>query len=219
MTNDWIDATMPFHPGMPVWPGQPAVEIERLASLTEPDSCDVSLLRTSVHTGTHMDAFSHFLRDGEDITRMPADRGIGPVRVVAVRGEPHVSADNLEKVDAERRIERGDRLIFKTRNSGRDWNVEPFDEGYAAVAPDAAGYLADRGVAFVGVDYLSVAPFDDAASTHHILLQAGVCVVEGIRLQHVEPGDYEMIALPLKIEGSDAAPTRVLLRVASAEES
>ena len=92
MTNAWIDATMPFHPGMPVWPGQPAVEISRLAELTEPDSCDVSVLKTSVHTGTHMDAFSHFLRGGADITAMPPGRGIGPVRVVAVRGEPHVAA-------------------------------------------------------------------------------------------------------------------------------
>ena len=212
MATEWIDATMPIHPGMPVWPGQPAVELDLLAQLDEPNACDVSVLRTSVHTGTHMDAFSHFLVGGEDIAHMPADRGLGTVRVVAVRGEPHVSADDLEVLDAERRIGRGDKLIFKTRNSDRDWGVEPFDEGYAAIAPDAAGYLADRGVAFVGVDYLSVAPFDDAASTHHILLQAGVCVVEGIRLQHVEPGEYEMIALPLKIEGSDAAPTRVLLR-------
>ncbi len=212
MAHDWIDATMAIHPGMPVWPGQPPVEVSLLVSLDEPNTCDVSVLRTSVHTGTHMDAFSHFLVGGDDIAAMPADRGLGPVRVVSVRGEPHVCADDIERIDADRRIEPGDRLIFKTRNSDRDWGTEPFDEGYAAIAPDAAGYLADRGVAFVGVDYLSVAPFDDAASTHHILLQAGVCVVEGIRLQHVEPGDHEMIALPLKIEGSDAAPTRVLLK-------
>ena len=96
--------------------------------------------------------------------------------------------------------------------------LKPFDQGYAAITPDATGFLVDRGVAFVGVDYLSVAPFDDAASTHHILLQAGVCVVEGIRLQHVDPGDYEMIALPLQIAGADAAPTRVLLRAAAAPE-
>lgn len=203
---------MPIHPGMPVWPGQPPVEIDLLEQLDEPNACDVSVLRTSVHTGTHMDAFSHFLVGGEDIAHMPVEHGLGPVRVVAVRGEPHVSADDLEKIDAERRIERGDRLIFKTRNSDRDWGLEPFDTGYAAIAPDAAGFLADRGVAFVGVDYLSVAPFDDAASTHHILLQAGICVVEGIRLLDVEPGDHDLIALALKIENSDAAPTRVLLK-------
>ncbi|BAM04341.1 cyclase family protein [Phycisphaera mikurensis] len=212
MPHAWIDATMPIHPGMPAWPGQPSVEVSLLEALDEPNGCDVSVLRTSVHTGTHMDAFSHFLVGGEDIAHMPADRGIGRVRVVAVRGEPHVCADDVQWIDDQRRIDAGDRLIFKTRNSDRDWNVEPFDEGYAAIAPDAAGYLADRGVGFVGVDYLSVAPFDDAASTHHILLQAGVCVVEGLRLQHVDPGDHEMIALPLKIQGADAAPTRVLLR-------
>ncbi len=211
-TFTWIDVTYPITPLMVVWPGQPKTERERVSSLDEGKESNVSVLRMSMHTGTHMDAPLHFFADGDDITHAPLDVAIGPVRVAQIAGD---AVTPTELGAYERRngpLRAGERLLFRTANSSRDWLTAPFDENYVALRSDAASYLVDKGLILVGVDYLSVAPFINAVDTHRILLGAGVWVLEGLDLRRVEEGSYEMVALPLKLEGSDASPVRVLLR-------
>jgi arylformamidase len=92
------------------------------------------------------------------------------------------------------------------------WGADTFSSTFLAIAPDGARALADRGTHLVGVDYLSVAPFDDPAPTHRTLLAAAVAVLEGLDLRGVEPGLYDLLCLPIRLVGSDGAPARVLLR-------
>ena len=213
-TDGWLDVTKPVQPEMVVWPGQPRTERYRLSSLDEGKSSNVSALTMSVHSGTHMDAPLHFLKDGPDITAAPFEAMFGPVRVAEIGGAM-VTPVGLEAYEARTgTLKPGERLFCKTANSSRDWLTEPFDEAYAAVDAEAAQFLVGRGVGVVGVDYLSVAPFKNTVDTHRTLLQAGVWVIEGLDLREIAEGNYEMAALPLKLVGSDASPLRVLLRPA-----
>lgn len=211
-TGGWLDVTKPISPEMVTWPGQPNTERYRLTSIDEGKNSNVSALKMSVHSGTHMDAPLHFLKDGADVTAAPFEAMFGRVRVAEIAGET-ISQAGLEAYEARTGVlQPGERIFCKTANSGRDWLTEPFDERYVAVDAEAAGFLAGRGVQVVGVDYLSVAPFKNTVDTHRTLLGAGVWVIEGLDLRAVGEGDYEMAALPLKLIGSDASPLRVLLR-------
>lgn len=213
-SGGWIDVTYPIDAAMVTWPGQPVTERTRVGSLDAGDGANVSALRMSVHSGTHMDAPLHFLPGGDDITAAPFDAMFGAVRVARVP-EPMITADAVAACEERLGpLEPGDRIFFRTRNSDRDWLEAPFDEAYVAVEASGAEALVARGVRVVGVDYLSVAPFRDPATTHRTLLSAGVWVIEALDLRRVGEGRYEMAALPLKIRGSDASPLRVLLRPA-----
>jgi arylformamidase len=104
------------------------------------------------------------------------------------------------------------RLLFGTRNS--HWWAKgdsTFQTDYVAITEDGAEWLVDHGVQLVGVDYLSVAPYDDSGLTHTILLKAGVIIVEGLNLSKIMRGFYDLYCLPLKIAGSDGAPARAIL--------
>ena len=207
----WQDVSYPITESMVSWPGQPSVRLEPLSRIAEGGS-NVSALHLSLHTGTHMDAPLHFLADGADITAAPYETMFGPVRVAEVAGRA-IDRESLVAYEARSApLRAGERIFFKTENSGRDWLDEPFDKTYVAVAPDAASYLAEKQLTTVGVDYLSVAPFTNTTDTHRTLLGAGVWVIEGLDLREVTEGHYEMVALPLKIVGGDASPVRVLLR-------
>jgi arylformamidase len=105
-------------------------------------------------------------------------------------------------------------VLFRTRNSDRRLNDGPFVTDFTYVAPDAARYLVERGVRTVGVDYLSVGAFREASGTetHRVLLGAGIWIIEGLNLADIEPGNYELICLPLRLVGSDGAPARAILR-------
>jgi arylformamidase len=107
----------------------------------------------------------------------------------------------------------GERLLFKTRNSAVGWSRPDFYEDFVYIADEGARYLVECGVRTVGVDYLSIGGFrHDTAETHFTILGAGIWVIEGLNFAGVEPGDYELVALPLKIDGADGAPTRAFLR-------
>ncbi len=210
----WFDVTYPINEKMVRWPGQPPTTLERVSSIAEGDAANVSVLRMSLHTGTHMDAPLHFLADGADITTVPFGVMVGSVRVARIEAES-LSKAQIETYEARAgAFVKGEKVFFRTENSSRPWLEEPFRKDYVAVEAEAARYLADKGILVVGVDYLSVAPFGNPAETHRILLGAGVWIIEGLDLREVDEGRFEMLALPLKIKGSDAAPLRVLLRQA-----
>jgi arylformamidase len=207
--GEWLDVSVPIRDGMVHWPGNPAVRIERNEEVTEEGGvARVSTLSFGSHTGTHIDAPVHFGVSDQGVDTLPIDALIGPARVVAIEDGAAITRADVERIDAQR----GERLLFKTRNSSRCWRTDAFVEDYAYVAPDAAEVLAARGVRLVGVDYLSVGGRKDGALTHRFLLKAGVCIVEGLDLSAVAPGSYDLVALPIRFAGGDGAPARALLR-------
>ncbi len=204
----WIDVSVPLRSGMVHWPDNPPVRIERMLDMECGDAANVSTLSLGSHTGTHMDAPIHFVPGGAGMDRMPLDATIGQARVIEIQDPVSIKPDELDPHG----IGRGERVLFKTQNSTRRWWTEDFIEDFVYVSQEAARYLADRGVRTVGVDYLSVGGFwKDGVETHQALLGAGIWVIEGLDLSEIEPGEYELICLPLKVEDGDGAPARALL--------
>lgn len=205
----WIDVSVALRGGMVHWPGNPPVRIERMLDMERGDTANVSTISLGSHTGTHMDAPLHFVRGGEGMDRMPLDATIGRARVIEIRDPVSVKPGEIEPHG----IGSGERVLFKTQNSARSWWNEDFIEDFVYVSQEAARYLADIEVRTVGVDYLSVGGFHrDGVETHEALLGAGIWVIEGLDLSKVEPGEYELICLPLKVQDGDGAPARAILR-------
>lgn len=207
---DWIDVSLPLATDMIHWPGDPAPSFERISDMDQGSDANVTMCRMSAHTGTHMDAPCHFVAAAAGMETFPLSLGIGRARLVTV--PPETAA--IGRAEVERfRPQRGERLLFRTRNSQRDWGCDDFRQDYVAFDSSGARALVDAGVALVGIDYLSIGLFaSDGIETHRVLLGAGVWVVEGLNLRDVEPGAYEMVCMPLRILGSDGAPSRVALR-------
>ena len=200
---------MALHSGMAHWPDNPPVRIERQLDIDRGDVANVSVLSMGSHTGTHMDAPLHFIADGRSLDEMAFEETIGPARVIEIFDEVAVTVAEL----ADKDIQAGERVLFKTRNSHGAWNENSFVEDFVYISQEAARYLVERRVRTVGIDYLSVGGFKrDGEETHHALLGAGIWIIEGLNLAEVEPGDYELICLPLKVLGSDGAPARAIVR-------
>ncbi|MEZ0397030.1 MAG: cyclase family protein [Anaerolineales bacterium] len=204
------DITVPIHPSMPVWPGDPQVVLEQVASIDAGANANVSHLKAGVHVGTHVDAPHHFLNDRRTVESLPLEVLTGPALVVRLPDECQVvTAADLEAAAIPAGTER---LLLKTHNSSF-WQASRHDfrPDFVGVAADAAEWLVGRGVRLVGVDYLSVAPYKQSVPTHEILLRASVVIVEGLDLSAVPPGRYNLYCLPLKLVGSDGAPARAIL--------
>ncbi len=205
----WIDVSVPLRSGMVHWPDNPPVRIERMLDMECGDAANVSTISLGSHTGTHMDAPIHFVPDGAGMDRMPLDATVGRARVIEIQDPVSIKPDELDPHE----LGRGERVLFKTQNSARRWWAEDFIEDFVYVSQEAARYLAGLGVRTVGVDYLSVGGFHkDGVETHQALLGAGIWVIEGLDLSGIEPGEYELICLPLKVEDGDGAPARAILR-------
>jgi len=209
MAKKWIDISVSLHSGMVHWPDNPPVKIERLKDMNRGAVCNVSVMSLGAHTGTHMDAPLHFLKNGKSLDKLPLEATIGPARVVEIKDREMVRPDELRAHN----LRRGERILFKTRNSSRCWKTDAFIKDFVYISREAAQHLVDRGIRTIGVDYLSVGGFHrDGLETHRILLGAEVWIIEGINLSKVKPGNYELVCLPLKVLGSDGAPARALLR-------
>ncbi|HMS58035.1 MAG TPA: cyclase family protein [Tepidiformaceae bacterium] len=205
----WTDITVPIRPGMAIFEGDPPLVIAQVSDMQEGGICNLSRMEATLHLGTHIDAPCHFVPGGAGIDETPLECLIGPAWVVEARTiDRHIDAAMLEQFEIPAEAER---LLFKTANSEL-WSQPGFSRDYLAFTEDAAEALASRGVRLVGIDYLSVAPFDDPGPAHTAFLSGGVVVLEGIDLRGVEPGLYELVCLPLLIEGADGAPCRALLR-------
>ncbi len=204
------DITLTITDGMVVWPGDPQVEISQIAAIADGEEANVSYMKLGVHTGTHVDAPKHFIDSGETVDRLDIDMLTGRAYVLHLPDD--VDLITKEVVEASAIPPRTKRVLFRTRNS-EHWRKEHtiFDENYVGLDPEAAAYLIQRGVKLVGVDYLSVAPYEDSSPTHLVLLEAGVVIVEGLNLSEVSQGRYTMYCLPMKIDGSDGAPARAIL--------
>lgn len=210
MSAAWIDISVPVREGMVHWPDDPPVEVRRVQALATGDEANLTHLAMSAHTGTHVDAPVHFLREGAGIDELPLDVARGAARVVELDGPGPVREQDLRAhgVDGTKR------LLLKTRNSRRRWWEEEFDQDYVHLVPDAAAHLASLHPPLLGVDYLSVGGPQNGAETHRHLLGAGIWIIEGLDLTGIDPGEYELICLPIRIAGADGAPARALVRPA-----
>ena len=201
----WIDVSVPLRDNMVVFAFENNMQIERRRSMERGDMGNNSTIHMGVHTGTHMDAPRHVFIDGIAIDKMPLDDAIGPARVIEIIDTEAIKAEELKQY----KFKRGERILFKTRNSERCWKTDIFIPGFTYIAEDAAQLLADAHVKLVGIDYLSVG---GPGATHRILLGAGIWLLEGLNLSAVGPGNYDLICLPLKLVQTEGSPVRAVLR-------
>lgn len=210
--SGWIDATATLDPATtPVYEGDAPMKFDFLKDMHRGDPLTLSMYSMGAHSGTHVDAPMHFVRDGASIEQLSLEPFIGPARVIDI-------PDTVQSIDAaelNRHDWHGvDRVLFRTRSSLRGWmSSASFHRDFAYIAPDAAQVLADAGVKLVGIDYISAEQFGAAAPlTHRTLLGKGIPIVEGLSLANVPAGDYDLIVLPIKVRGHEGAPARAVVR-------
>lgn len=199
------DISVPIHPGMVIYRGNPGVRFERKLSLDDGDGANVSELTLGAHTGTHVDGPLHFFNDGAGADSLPLEAMVGRVEVVEIPdpGEA-IDAETLRSLPIPADAKR---VILKTPNSSL-WDLDEFTHDFVRLDRSGALHVIELGLELIGIDYLSIGDHD----AHVELLSRGIVALEGLDLRAVEPGAYELICLPLKLIGTDGAPSRVILR-------
>jgi arylformamidase len=203
------DISIPLQPGMPIWPGDPPLKLEQLASISDGADANVSSIACGVHIGTHIDAPLHFINNGPTVDELSLNTLVGDVHVVEIP-----KADIIDEEALDRALIPSDavRVLFKTRNSKLWTSPEhDFQQDYVAIDAGGAAWIVDRDIELVGVDYLSVAPFESPVATHVHLLEHNVIIVEGLDLHKITPGKYFLVCLPIKLVGIEGSPARVVL--------
>ncbi|SDM57961.1 arylformamidase [Bacillus sp. OK048] len=201
-----IDISRRLVNGMPVWPGDTPFHYEVSWSKAESGSANVGSLTMSTHTGTHVDAPFHFDDNGKRIIELDLDLYIGPVRVLEMTGKESIGAKDLKNLD----LEGCKRVLLRTLS----WqNSAEFPAKIPHLEADIGPFLAEKGIRLIGVDVPSVDPIDsEDLYAHHSLNHNGIHILESVVLDEVEPGDYELIALPLPLVEGDGSPVRAILR-------
>ena len=207
------DVTVPLSNELPIWPGDPEIQIRDWQTLSNGDGANVSSLNFGAHTGTHVDAPAHFIEGAAKVEMLPLDVLIGEAQVVDVPEE-------FRAIDEEFVLAHcapgTTRVLFKTRNSAF-WS-EPeleFHPDFTYLDFNAAIKLVQQGIRLIGIDYLSIEKFGEHDhEIHHVLLSHGVIILEGLNLSDIPAGKYELICLPLRLRSNkgDGAPARVVLR-------
>ena len=196
---------------MPIYKGDPGVEIKTFKAITKGDSANASQISMGLHTGTHVDAPNHFIDGTKRVHELDPQKLMGDCRVVEIAGD--VIAIEPEHVGDIAGVER---VLFKTRNS-EFWSSpeDGFRADFTYITPATAKLLADSGIVLVGIDYLSIEKSGSPGRPVHVtLLQNEIVILEGLDLRGIEPGDYELICAPLKYDGAtgDGSPARTFLR-------
>ena len=206
MSNKWIDITLPLSKEIAVWPGDTPFSFEVGHTKQQTGSVNIGQITASVHTGTHADAPFHFNNSADTIEKLNINNYIGAAKVVDVTGLDLIGREELEGFH----LDGTKRLLLKTK---KVTNVEQFPSSIPLLREDIGKFLQEKGIFLLGLDIPSV---DDIESKelpiHHTLYQHGVNIIENLYLQDVSEGEYELIALPLKIVGADGSPVRAVLR-------
>ena len=209
-TTRLYDVTLPVSPELPVWPGDPPIEITPVSRTVAGVGYNSSRIAFPSHCGTHVDPPWHAAHGGATLSEIPLERWVGPCQVVRIDDAvDRIAPEHLEGAA----IAAGTtRLLLRTRNSAH-WGKRPFTfaADYVALSLAAAHWLVDRGIQLVGIDALSFEPYDSDDSVHRLVLGSGLIAIEGLDLSAVPAGFYGLVCLPLKIEGGDGAPARVIL--------
>ena len=192
-----VDISLSLGADTPVYPGDPSVTVEPLSEACGGDSYALSRLTLGSHAGTHVDPPAHFIPGGATAEQIPLDACIGPAVVLDVAGEGLIDPDELAALPGGT-----ERVLLRTGGPAL---------GGRALSVAAARVLVEGGVRLVGIDALSVAPADAPGEVHHILLRAGIVILEGLDLATVSAGAATLVCLPLKLNGGDGAPARAVL--------
>ncbi len=191
---------------MPVWPGDTAFNYEVSWPMEESGSVNVGKIELSTHTGTHVDAPFHFDNEGKRIIELDLNLYIGHARVIDMIGKESIGADDLNEID----LDGCKRVLFRTLAWG---NPDEFPEKIPHIEPNLAPFLGSKGIKLIGLDVPSVDPIDSKELlAHHSLNEHGIHILESLMLDEIEPGDYELIALPLPLVEGDGSPVRAVLR-------
>ena len=198
-----IDISLPIKPGMMVYPGNPAIEFNEASS----SSSELTKITLGSHTGTHLDAPRHSKVSGEGIDTWELNRFIGPCRVIDVTHENEfISADTVKSIDPQP----GQRLLFKTKNSLQGFDSWRSD--YIYLDGDAAELLSQADIGLFGIDWISVKQQGNPDNRAHTsLLSKHIPILEGLDLSAVEPGEYDVIFLPLNLGSLDGGIGRAVL--------
>lgn len=199
------DITRPVTATLPVWPGDTPFSVTPVLRKAEGASVNLTTLKTTAHLGTHADAYYHYADDGVFIGAMPLDAYIGPARVVTVaRSDGPLLPEDVGDVAGAQRL-----LIHSAVSDlGEVW---PEQFPYLSVA--LIDWLAQSGIRLIGLDSPSVDAFDSKdLPCHHALRRLGMVNLESLYLRDVPDGDYELIALPLRLDGACGSPVRAILR-------
>jgi arylformamidase len=211
-SKDWIDITVTLKPDMNYLALDPVPpKIFRISDVNRGDKVTMSKLEIISHTGTHVDTPLHFIPGGSTITDMPLDATVGPARVIEIKHPKLVTVEELEPYN----IKEGERILLKTRNSPVTYESPTFVEDYVYISNEAAKYLASKKIRMVGLDNITIGDFrneESVVATHRALLEKGIYIIEAVALAGVEPGEYELIFLPIKLLDGDACPGRAILR-------
>lgn len=208
-----IDISIPITPDLPVWPGDPHVKMRSIGAIADGDEANVTEIHMCVHTGTHIDAPKHYYDDGKSIDQIPMNKIIGKALVVEIDPMINTITDTTLKNHSQwDAIVNARKVLFKTRNSNL-WaqNNQTFHQDFVGIDRSGAEILAGIDLDLVGLDFLSIAPFNDSLRPHQLLLSRGVVLLEGVNLMHVQPGVYELFCLPLNIVGCEGSPARAIL--------
>ena len=201
------DISQRLGPRTPLWPGEPDLVLTRNASIGPGCPVNVGAISLPLHSGTHADAPLHYSNDGVASADSPLDAYIGPCVVVDVRG----AGARVEVSDCDWEALKGaTRVLFRTYER---FPHDAWDENFKAIAPEVVARLRDAGAVLIGTDTPSLDPqTSKTMDAHHEVLRGDMRILEGLVLDDVPPGSYELIALPLAIEGADASPVRAILR-------
>lgn len=198
---------------MPVWPGDPPVSLQAVSRIEDGDDAAVTEIQMSVHTGTHIDAASHYIVGAQTIDQIPLEKLIGKVFVLEIdQSEDYITETVLKSHNLQQKISNTRKILFKTRNSSL-WKNSPnkFISNYVGIDQSGAEYLSQYDFDLIGVDYLSIAPFDQSNQPHKILLLKEIILVEGINLSSITEGFYQLYCLPINLVGCEGAPARAIL--------
>jgi arylformamidase len=192
-----------------VFPGDTPYRRTMVQTLESGDDCNLSEITMSAHTGTHMDAPYHFLKNGKTIDQFPLEKFILSARVVPVQNRVAIEPAELENVD----VRPGEAVLFKTRNS-TEGSIENgvFQENFVYLTAKGADWCVHNEVGLVGIDYLSIERFGSKNfAIHRKILGNDIPILEGINLKSVPEGRYTLYCFPLKIRGGEGAPVRAVL--------
>jgi arylformamidase len=205
-----IDISLLIHPNMPVWEGDEKPQVHTNQSVSDEGVIQTTQINMNVHTGTHIDAPRHFLPEGNVANEIDLKVLMGECQIVEIDpGHQLITRQVLMAHGVTGAVER---ILFKTRNSAlRLLHENQFHTDYVGLDRSAAEYLVKLGLKLVGIDYLSIAPYDDVWSAHNVLLKASIVILEGLDLCKVEPGKYQLACLPMKIASEDGLPVRAIL--------
>lgn len=201
-----IDISWPITPDMTTYKDSKLVSFGH-NKLFEKDGVRESSIILNSHTGTHIDSPAHFLQNGKTVEQISLEHLLGPCRVLDfMHIEEKITVQDFQNCD----IKSGQRLLLKTKNSLRDPKAA-FDKEFVYIDKEAAQFLADQKIKTVGIDYLGVERAQPDHETHKILFEHDVVIIEGVRLKHVDAGEYELVCLPLAVQGLEATPVRAVL--------